>query len=94
MEWFQNVTNVPKTRTTPISFPELPQMNGGKGRTEYLNASHLRLSENVGLPIAGLLEKERILYGNGVTIVPNVHAVIAWAASEGHGPRNKRQRMP
>jgi len=28
------------------------------------------------------LKKARLLYGNGVTIVPNVHAVMAWAASK------------
>jgi hypothetical protein len=55
-------------------------MHGGKGRKENLNASHLRRAENTGLPVPGHLQKSKALDGNGVTIVPNVHAVMAWAA--------------
>ena len=55
-------------------------MNGGKGRKENLNVPHLHQTENAGFPIAG---PETALYGNGVTIVPNVHAVMAWAVSNG-----------
>lgn len=65
-------------RRVPVSFPEQPQMNGGKERTVNLNASYLCLSKNAGLPIAG---QEEVLYGNGVAIVPKVHAVMAWAIS-------------
>jgi len=53
-------------------------MNSGKGRTVNLNASHLCLSKNAGLPVAGQAKKD-VLYGNGVAIVPKVHAVMAWA---------------
>jgi hypothetical protein len=63
------------------SFPELPQMNGGKGRKGDLNVPKLYLSENMGLPVPGNLNN-RGLDGNGVTIVPNVHAVMAWAVRE------------
>jgi hypothetical protein len=56
-------------------------MNGRKGRTEYLNASQLCRAENAGLPVPGDC-KHSTLDGNGVTIVPNVHAVMAWAASK------------
>ncbi len=69
---------------TPASFPELPPMNGGKGRKGSLNALHLCLSENAGLPVAGYQESG-ILYGNGVTMVPKVHAVMAWAAKMRNG---------
>ncbi len=53
-------------------------MNGGKGRKENLNASQLCLTVNVGLP----KQDKQILHGNGVTVVPNVHAVMAWAAKK------------
>ena len=76
---FRSVTSVQLISTTPISFPELLQMNGRKGRTEYLHASPLCLAENAGLPVPGHLQK--VLDGNGATIVPKVHAVMAWAAS-------------
>ena len=33
-----------------------------------------------GIPYSRILEDNKVLYGNGVTIVPNVHAVMAWAA--------------
>lgn len=52
-------------------------MNGGKERKVNLNASHLCLAENTGLPAAG---QYKVLYGNGAVMVPNVHAVMAWAA--------------
>jgi len=55
-------------------------MNGGKGRTENLNASNFCLARNMGLPVAGLPTKDGDLYGNGAPMVPNVHAVMAWAA--------------
>ena len=42
-------------------------------------ASHLCLAENAGLPVPGYV-KSTTLDGNGVTIVPNVQAVMAWAA--------------
>lgn len=48
-----------------------------KSEKGNLNASHLGLVENAGLPKQ---DSERDLYGNGVIIVPNVHAVMAWAA--------------
>ena len=35
------------------------------------------------------MKKARLLYGNGVTIVPNVHAVMAWAAREWPPTRDK-----
>jgi hypothetical protein len=63
---------------TPVSLPEQPQMNGGKERTGNLNVSHLCLIENAGLPKQVYCKSD--LYGNGVAIVPNVHAVMAWAA--------------
>jgi len=66
------------SRFNPASFPEQPQMNGGKERKENLNVSNLCLAENAGLPKQDIAN--RILYGNGVTIVPNVQAVMAWAA--------------
>ena len=62
------------------SFLGQPQMNGGKGRKENLNASLLCLTENAGLPKQVAADSN--LYGNGVAIVPKVHAVIAWAASK------------
>ena len=65
-----------------VSLPSQPQMNGGKERTENLNASHFCLAGNMGLPVAGLPTKDGDLYGNGVPIVPNVHAVMAWATRE------------
>ncbi len=72
------VRRVPN-RLSPASHPEQPQMNGGKGRKENLNASHLCLSKNAGLPKQGI-RKPETLQGNRVTVVPNVHAVMAWAA--------------
>jgi hypothetical protein len=33
-----------------------------------------------GIALAGLSDQARVLYGNGVAIVPKVHAVMAWAA--------------
>ena len=62
----------------PASPSELPQMNGGQGRKENLKASQLCLAENAGLPVQ--VSQNDDLYGNGVTIVPNVHAVMGWAA--------------
>jgi hypothetical protein len=61
----------------PASLSELPQMNGGQGRKEHLKASPLCLAENAGLPVQVSHDD---LYGNGVTIVPNVHPVMGWAA--------------
>jgi hypothetical protein len=64
-------------------------MNGGKGRKGDLNASQLCLAENAGLPGAGHGKKARVLYGNGVTTVPDVHAVMAWAARAWPPTRDK-----
>ena len=62
----RDVFQVPSARTwhVPVSFPEQPQMNGGKERIVDLNVSHLCLSENAGLPVAG--QAKAVLYGNGV----------------------------
>jgi hypothetical protein len=62
----------------PVSSPEQTPMNGVTGRKENLSAPHLCLAENVGLPEAGA--QITPLYGNGVTVVPNVHVVMTWAA--------------
>ena len=70
-----HTTRVIEVITYPASLPELPQINGGKERKENLNASHLCLIGNAGLPVPGT----KHLDGNGVTVVPNVHAVMAWA---------------
>ena len=69
--------------TDLVSFPGQPQMYGGKGRKENRQVHHmLCLTENAGLPVPGEVKKRKstALDGNGVTIVPNVHAVMAWAA--------------
>jgi hypothetical protein len=52
-----------------------------RAKREPLNASHLCLSQNVGLPKQDTWNT-KILHGNRVTIVPNVHAVMAWAAKK------------
>ena len=65
-----------------VSLSSQPQMNGGKERKENLNASHFCLAGNMGLPVAGLPTKGGDLYGNGAAIVPNVYAVMAWAARQ------------
>jgi hypothetical protein len=41
-----------------VSLPSQPQMNGGKERTENLNASYFCLAGNMGLPVAGLPIKD------------------------------------
>jgi hypothetical protein len=71
-------THSPTEEATPVSLPEQPQINGGKERKGNLNVSHFYLIENAGLPKQ--VYRQSDLYGNGVTIVPNVHAVMAWAA--------------
>ena len=77
----------------PVSFPGQPPMNGGTARTEHLSASYLCLSENAGLPVAGLFIGD--LYGNGVTIVPKIRAVMARAVRNrsDHKMRYKRAGM-
>lgn len=72
----------PMAEATPVSPPEQPQINGGKERKGNLNVSHLCLTENAGVPVPGNVKKNKSLDGNGVTIVPNVHAVMAWAAKK------------
>ena len=67
--------------SNPVSLPEQPQMNGGKERKENLNASQLCLIKNVGLPKQECWTTND-LQGNGVAIVPNVHAVMAWAVNK------------
>jgi len=54
-------------------------MKGGKERRGNLHASYFCLVGNMGLPEAGL-PIDGDLYGNGAPMVPNVHAVMAWAA--------------
>ena len=62
------------------SLPEQPQMNGGKGRKENPQMHRIFAYLKTWDCLNRVLGKSKALHGNGVTIVPNVPAVMAWAA--------------
>ena len=62
-------------------FPANHRCTVGKGETRtetHRNSASLKTWDGLAQDSD---KTRRALYGNGVTIVPNVHAVMAWAAS-------------
>ncbi len=62
------------------SLPEPPQMNGGKGRKENPQMHRIFAYLKTWDCLNRVLGTSKALHGNGVTIVPKVQAVMAWAA--------------
>ena len=72
---------VPRVEQTHASQPDgLPQMNGGNGTNEEPKRTESLPSRKCGIACTRSLAEREDLDGNGVTIVPNVHAVMACAA--------------
>ncbi len=65
---------------TQSASPEQPQMNGGKGRKENPQMHRIFAYLKTWDCLNRASGTSKALHGNGVTIVPNVQAVMAWAA--------------